>query len=359
MKKLFTLIIGASIAITSVAQEDDVYFVPTKKTKETQKTQDAPSYIYDSNQSIEQNTFDYDNWAEGQYFSDEEIDKYNRMNVSEESAVYDSVQLSEEKYANESADGTYTSRLVRFHSPRLGVYVSSPYYVDYYDLWYTPWYYDPFYYSPYWYGYGWYRYPWYGYHSCWDWCYGWGPIWGCGYYPNYWWGHHHHHHHHHYKPLYASGKIGPRGGWVDRYRSNKTDKYVSNGRTQNGRANRNGNYSTNYRPSRDYGKTTTTTRPSRNTENTNRYNGTSRSNRQFGNQNGSNSTTTTRRNSTTTTTRETRTNNRTNSSRSYNSTSSRSTTRSSFSTGSTSRSSYGVGSSRGFGGGGGSRGGRR
>lgn len=56
-----------------------------------------------------------------------------------------------------------TQRLIRFHAPEVNVYVSSPYYWDYY--------YDPvWYYSPYW-------------RPCYSWSFGWawgGPYWSWG-----------------------------------------------------------------------------------------------------------------------------------------------------------------------------------
>lgn len=73
-------------------------------------------------------------------------------------------QSYDDGYDDGYEDGYFTSRLVRFWSPRVGVYVSSPFYMDYYDLCYDPFYYG--YASP-WYGWGWSG--WYGWGSWYGW----------------------------------------------------------------------------------------------------------------------------------------------------------------------------------------------
>ena len=348
MKKLFILLTCSCIALGGFAQDDDVYFVP-QKSKKTSRAEYIPVQQYDDAYS-NTNEMEYDNWADGNAYSEEDIDAYNRRYQNDTTNIDTMNVYNPEVYAqDEYTQGTYTARLVRFHSPRAGIIVSSPYYVDYYDLWGSPWYYDTWYgYPYYWYGHNWYYSSWYwgwGY-NCWDWYWGW----GC---PNYWWGHHHHYYPHyphypHYPnhPHYASGNRGPHGGWVDRYRTNSGNKYASNNRTNNVRNTR--GYDSNYRPSRDFGnRDNNSSRRDVNKTNNNRYQNSGTTTRQFGNSN----------RTTTTTRTTTRSYDNTNSNRSYNS---NSTNRSYNSTSSYSRSySTGAGSGRSFGGGGGARGGRR
>ena len=347
MKKLFILLTCSCIALGGFAQDDDVYFVP-QKSKKTNRAEYIPVQQNDDAYSYT-NEMKYDNWADGNAYSEEDIDAYNRRYQNDTTNIDTMNVYNPEVYAqDEYTQGTYTARLVRFHSPRAGIIVSSPYYVDYYDLWGSPWYYDTWYGYPYWYGHNWYYSSWYwgwGY-NCWDWYWGW----GC---PNYWWGHHHHYYPHyphypHYPnhPHYASGNRGPHGGWVDRYRTNSGNKYASNNRTNNARNTR--GYDSNYRPSREFGnRGNNSSRRDVNKTNNNRYQNSGTTTRQFGNSN----------RTTTTTRTTTRSYDNTNSNRSYNS---NSTNRSYNSTSSYSRSySTGAGSSRSFGGGGGARGGRR
>ena len=244
MKKILSLMLLAAVGfMPATAQDDDVYFVPSKSSKTSQK--DRSNFSSQAERIPVEASNTYDNLYE---MSDRDIDAYNRRY-----AVTDSIDAPDD-YAEDNEEGTYTRRLVRFHSPTVGVYVSSPYYdvvADYYwyDPWFTPWYYSPFY-GP---NYAWTWSPW-----AYDWYWGWG--WHTWWYDPW----HYHHHHHWYDTAWRpsfNGRPG-NGRYIDTYRRVTAD-----------RPSRNYNYAS--------GTTTSRTRPSRS------YNtstsGTDRAGRQFGN----------------------------------------------------------------------------
>lgn len=194
MKKLLLLSVLAVILPSSVsAQDDDMYFVPTKKNVEKAK-QDygmpRDTYYSGSNRSV---------------------DDYNRRYVSTVQAVdslgnviaadsigsdiigFDGVAGV---YPDSLGDYTYTRQMSRwddyewrdgyragYTDGRWGRWGWSSYYYPYYSGWYGGWYdpwYDPWYYGGwgYW-GYaGWY-YPWYG----WGYPGYWHGYWHSGWYP--------------------------------------------------------------------------------------------------------------------------------------------------------------------------------
>ena len=237
------MLLAAVGFMPATAQDDDVYFVPSKSSKTSQK--DRSNFSSQAERIPVEASNTYDNLYE---MSDRDIDAYNRRY-----AVTDSIDAADD-YAEDNEEGTYTRRLVRFHSPTVGVYVSSPYYdvvADYYwyDPWFTPWYYSPFY-GP---NYAWTWSPW-----AYDWYWGWG--WHTWWYDPW----HYHHHHHWYDTAWRpsfNGRPG-NGRYIDTYRRVTAD-----------RPSRNYNYAS--------GTTTSRTRPSRS------YNtstsGTDRAGRQFGN----------------------------------------------------------------------------
>lgn len=245
MKKILSLMLLAAVGfMPATAQDDDVYFVPSKSSKTSQK--DRSNFSSQAERIPVEASNTYDNLYE---MSDRDIDAYNRRY-----AVTDSIDAADD-YAADNEEGTYTRRLVRFHSPTVGVYVSSPYYdvvADYYwyDPWFSPWYYSPFY-GP---SYAWTWSPW-----AYDWYWGWG--WHT------WWHdpwYHHHHHHYWYDTAWRpsfNGRPG-NGRYIDTYRRVTAD-----------RPSRNYNYAS--------GSTTSRTRPSRS------YNSSTstadRAGRQFGN----------------------------------------------------------------------------
>ena len=189
MKKLilFSLLFGA-LPFQMMAQDDDMYFVPTKANvaKENAKY-GMPAKTYYSG-------------------SKRTVDEYNRRPMSsvtpidttgndiiEFSAVRgvypDSVAVN--TYADPSDDYQYTRRMSRFDGYMPGEAYWDGYragrYSTGWSAWYEPWYWDmPYYYSSY---YGWYS-PWY--YSTWysPWHYGYYGYWGPRYYGGYYGGRH-------------------------------------------------------------------------------------------------------------------------------------------------------------------------
>lgn len=199
MKKSLVILLMTGLTLSSVhAQDDDVYFIPSDEKKSSVKVkQNAMRSEYTEIQGEDYDT-EYNNWADGRS-SNRSIDEYNRRGNSQDSEVVP----DEQTYIEDDAyDNSCTVRLVRFHSPRVAVLVSSPYYYDYYYNWYDTWYWDDWYYDY------WYR-PWYSWsYRPWNYYYGWGYspwyrnswYYGWGYYP-----------HHHNWAWYGGGR--PHGGY--------------------------------------------------------------------------------------------------------------------------------------------------
>ena len=184
MKKSLLLLALCLGSLSTYAQDDDVYFVPSSKDKvQSNDTYTAPGRSsYSPISGNEDNsTFQSSNWANGRGNGKWNVDDYNRRGRNYKSNVSDTLdnqQTYNQGYEDGYEDGSCTARIVRFCSPRAGIYVSSPYYLDYYDLCYDPFYYG--YGSPWsiswsgWWGWG----SWYGwrpYYSSW---YGWGTTLG-------------------------------------------------------------------------------------------------------------------------------------------------------------------------------------
>ena len=198
---LISMILGM-LPMTMAAQEDDLYFVPKKKTVEKVKDNygmPSETYYVGSNRSV---------------------DDYNRRTfshyepINNDSTVSDTISFSAEKgvYPNDSISGEdfeLTKKMSRFDDYKLtdneafwAGYAAgrhdwawhSPWYYGrygWYSGWYDPWYYyDPLFYGS-WGYYGYYGY--YGWYSPWyygmydPWYYGrWRyDPWYYGYYPTY------------------------------------------------------------------------------------------------------------------------------------------------------------------------------
>lgn len=201
-KKLFwTLFLALITSLSMQAQDDDLYFTPSKKKKG--QNMNATVTSVRSNQQSVSTTNTRPTLAVYNNNSRDE-DEYNRRDANYAGAwqtdggAQDSLigsvdtvyEVSPDMYDPES-DFVYSRRLLRFHSPRFGFALSSPYYWDLvygygvYNYLYDPFYwdlYDPFYWDYGW-GYGWSWRPWYstfyGWHSpyyAWDY-WGVGPYW--------------------------------------------------------------------------------------------------------------------------------------------------------------------------------------
>lgn len=170
MKKFVYLILSAMLFnVVALYAQDDVYFVPKKKKAKVEVVEE--------------------NWTANR--SDiMDVDAYNRRNTSKQNDV--SSDDNDDTSAYE--EGTYTSRIIRFHAPGVTL-ISSPYYTDYVAVWSDPWYvYRP---------YGFYAGSW-GFYWGWNSPYGWyDPWWSHGWYDP--WHYHAWYPHHHYYPGYHPG----------------------------------------------------------------------------------------------------------------------------------------------------------
>lgn len=264
---LLSLMAVCYFSVATYAQDDDVYFVPSRNADKQQREEANTSHpTYSDNTGHAAS-----NWAEGRGNGQWDVDQYNRRGSYRDSIAADSSALASvpdtaSAYVYEDADATYTVRLIRFHSPRVGIYVSSPYYDSFF--------YDPFWadFWPYnywtwnsWYGwgyaawgpwsFGWYD-PWYGPYWGWNHWWGWhyGPAWG-GWYPHY-----------PYPGTHWAGNArrGPTGGYVAYSRGGAGRGRISSSRYGAGSRNagRENAVNRNIRPSRNYGNTSSGNRRS-------------------------------------------------------------------------------------------------
>ena len=214
MKKMILLTIVSAFSISLMAQDDDMYFVPTKENlaKEA-KMYGMPQNVYysGSNRSVD----DYNRRAQFSYPVDSTGNDI--IDFSAVRGVYpDSVAP-----ADQSEDYQLTRRMSRFED-----YTPSQAYWDGYrdGRWSSPWYYNSWY--------SWYDYdPWYwnnpyyyGLYS--PWYYGWNSPWYYGYYRpwHYGWGY----------PYYYGGPIYT--GRVTTHQGRRTTYQNNNrsfGRTNN------------------------------------------------------------------------------------------------------------------------------
>lgn len=277
MKKLiFTIIAAVAIPSATMAQSDDMYFVPKKSATtdtKTVKAKEAPTYYCGSNR---------------------DIDEYNRhgrfitaRSKTDSIVANDIVSLAPGR-------GVYPDTL---YTDTLGVYNKSwknddySYEDDCDDYRYSRYgvFCDPWFYRPYWrYAYGWYD-PWYssyywGWYDPWYYDYAWGR--GYPYYGHYWgvspwyggwYGGWYGHPHYAYRTVpgtrnHGNAPFGRRyAGTFGNYRGNATASngktYSRSNRTSSRRGTFNGSRSaerrnTNYNNSRSYERNSTYSSPS-------------------------------------------------------------------------------------------------
>lgn len=272
MKRLFLLLALTGLMSTPIwAQDDDLYFTPSKESEEAKTTDTAPTKT-----------------TEPTYYSgsNRDVDEYNRR-VRFRSSVQDIDSLGNDIIAfapvygdypdsmyvdttrvfpliqDDDSDYYWTRRLCRwdgFYDPWFYSYYGSPwrwYYGGWYDPWYGPYWYDAWY-DPWFYGYGWGWYPGYA---------GW---WGYPWYPGYW----------HPFPGWGGtivGNIGGHnsGGFAGSRTYSGSNRYTSTtGKSFGGRTfGRNGNttYTSSRFGSRTFNNRTNNSRPFNNNRPTNSY----------------------------------------------------------------------------------------
>lgn len=186
MNSKFFLSIALALTVTLTVQaqdDDDLYFTPTKKSQKSVSTK-----VYnDCSRNDDEYNRRYTGYA-GSWQTGGNADSISTDSLQSEVEYAQSSQ-SDYDLTDPENDYVYSRRILRFHSPRFGFAISSPYYWDLvydwgvYDYLYDPYYdyfYDPFYWSWGW-GYGWAYRPW----NTW-----YGPIWGWNHAPHGWhdWG---------------------------------------------------------------------------------------------------------------------------------------------------------------------------
>ena len=236
-KKLFLLfVLAGAMPLTMMAQDDDLYFVPSKKKVETtgssvRNTAERPTYYAGSNRDIDEYN------RRGKFRSSYQmigtdslgndiIEFHEGTGIYPDTVFVDSMWMAKNGYNDFDNDFTYSRRMSRWD--------------DYYG-WYDPWFYghwgwrplgyyswyDPWYYGPYgWYS-SWYDTWYYGYYG-WGYPYGWGRYgWGYpyyyGWYGHYWGGYPHHGYAYH-------GTTGTRNHGTPSY---NVPRGTSNGRSHN------------------------------------------------------------------------------------------------------------------------------
>ena len=219
MKKLFLLLVLA-YPLISVAQHDDIYFVP-KKEKKTVVESKARDNSFVGLDDVEQSVY-------------EDVDE---------------VYTTSESFDYSDDDFRYSTRIVRFRSPH--TLVGSTFYWDltynsgindwmvYDDGYYLdiyPTYSNPVYYYPrrshYWWGWD----NWYHHDFCWS-----HNYWHYNHcYPTYHWNMHHHHHGAYFPPYFAHGSWKPSHKVHRDIPVNGGSRRVSNVSTSNRRNNENG-----------------------------------------------------------------------------------------------------------------------
>lgn len=180
-KSVFLISALLFLSVGAYAQDDDMYFTPSKTSK-VNKTDKQPLKIQNGSYDEDDDAVYDADYSNGKKYSDAEIDAYNRRgyNVSKDTLFIGDgdkeANDNADRYADEygSNDYYYSGRLARFHEPAVNIYFGYgvPYWGWSYGYYDWAWGYDP-----YWswnYGWGWNWYPrYYGWYGGWGWSYPW------------------------------------------------------------------------------------------------------------------------------------------------------------------------------------------
>ena len=182
MKKLLMLLVLASaMPLASMAQDDDVYFTPSKAPKEVKKAE-KPTYYSGSNRDVDEynRRGQLNSWYQkigSDSLGNDIITFQGGPGVYPDSVYGDTAYVypGSARFSNDD-DYTYTRRMSRwdgYYDPWFySNYYYGPWRYGWYDPWYDPWYYGyTGWYDPWYYGYGgWYGwgYPYYGWYN-WGW----------------------------------------------------------------------------------------------------------------------------------------------------------------------------------------------
>ena len=247
MKRFYVYLFAALLPLVANAQyDDDMYFgTSSKKSKNNTSTVTkvtTPADDEDDEWSVSDpssvevynsNSRDEDEYNRRYQYSDYSGTLDQTIDTLRSDVEYvDDGSKSDYDINDEENDYRYSRRILRFHSPHVGVIVSSPLYWDLvysygaYDFLYADYYYyDPFFWGPGW-GYAWGWRPWHSWYS---------PIWGYhyAYDPWYYWG---------YGPMWGGvhhrhNGIRPFGAGARRTRINdmvRTSRYNTGSRIRSG-----------------------------------------------------------------------------------------------------------------------------
>lgn len=190
MKKLLMLLVLATaMPLASMAQDDDVYFTPSKAPKEVEKAE-KPTYYSGSNRDVDEYNHrgHLNSWYQkigSDSLGNDIITFQGGPGVYPDSVYGDTAYVypGSARFSNDD-DYTYTRRMSRwdgYYDPWFySNYYYGPWRYGWYDPWYDPWYYGyTGWYDPWYYGYGGWYSPWY---------YGWGYPYYHGWYDPYYWG---------------------------------------------------------------------------------------------------------------------------------------------------------------------------
>lgn len=171
---LFIYLLSLPVVITAQDYDDDLYYVPSKKTTQRVEVITSPSYAQSS--ITYGNNSDYSSSAYTQ-----DVDEYNRRGRYRQSSVSGSSSSSSIVGTADSLATAYSAGYAQGYGDAYkqgyedGSYDSPTYrvrFVNTYDpFWYDSWYYPSYYYDPWYYGSGWsiswgtYYNPWWGYHG--------------------------------------------------------------------------------------------------------------------------------------------------------------------------------------------------
>ncbi len=190
MKKLLMLLVMASaMPLASMAQDDDVYFTPSKSSREIEKAE-QPAYYAGCNRDVDEYNHrgQLRSWYQkigSDSLGNDIITFQGGKGVYPDSLYGDTAFVYPgSAHFNTDDDYTYTRRMSRwdgYYDPWFyGNYYYGPWRYGWYDPWYDPWYYGyAGWYDPWYYGYGGWYSPWY---------YGWGYPYYHGWYDPYYWG---------------------------------------------------------------------------------------------------------------------------------------------------------------------------
>lgn len=207
--KHFVLSLMLMFAVGATAQVDDMYFVPNKSEKKNKSVRNSEKPQMVTTQEYLLGDETWNGIDEDEYNRRGHLTSVTSEDVENEETIYEEVEdtlyLSEETV---DEDFSYSSRILRFHSPRV-VMLSSPWYWDivytsgvdswlicddgiYWDVYPAYSYYSSWYYPAWSWNFTFGHWGYYN-HFCWD--YWHAPVW-------------HGHHHHHYYPHPGGGHHG-------------------------------------------------------------------------------------------------------------------------------------------------------